>query len=65
VRKAFAENRAAEGDSLQSALSEGREMLELVRRQALINGLYHGQESVMTTVLRQRAAGAIPSDARV
>lgn len=68
--RAYAQRRVAAGfrENMHAAPAEAAELLasaepqlEMIRRQALINSMYHGGESVMSAYASQRAQTGVPS----
>lgn len=65
VAAGFRENMHAEPAQAAELLASAEPQLEMLRRQALINSMYHGGESVMGAYASQRAQAGVPSGAPV
>lgn len=63
VAAGFRENMRAEPAEATELLAAAEPQLEMIRRQALINSMYHGGESVMSAFASQRAQAGVPSGA--
>jgi len=59
----FRENMAASSEAVPDLMAQANVELESVRRQALINAMYHGKESVMTAYTAQRRDAGVPPGA--